>query len=154
MPNLMIPNFNGGSSSGPLDMDSETGKLLKRAGQPNLRQTLKTVPLYWGPQPFTAGPMYMGAITVFLFVLGLCLVKGREKWWMVVATVIAVLLAWGSHFMWFTKLWFEYVPLYNKFRTVSMALIVLQVTMPPLGFHVLDRIIKEKYDWKTFIKGV
>jgi len=153
MPNLMIPNFNGGSSSGPLDMDSETGKLLKRAGQPNLRQTLKAMPLYWGPQPFTAGPMYMGAITVFLFVLGLCLVKGREKWWMVVATVIAVLLAWGSHFMWFTKLWFDYAPFYNKFRTVSMALVVLQVTMPLLGFYVLDRIIKEKYDWKTFFKG-
>ena len=153
MPNLMIPNFNGGSSAGPLEMDSETGKLLKRAGQPNLRQTLKSMPLYWGPQPFTAGPMYMGAITVFLFVLGLCLVKGREKWWMVVATVIAVLLAWGSHFMWFTRLWFEYVPLYNKFRTVSMALVVLQVTLPLLGFYALDRVIKEKYERKEFFKG-
>ncbi|MBE6239036.1 MAG: hypothetical protein E7113_03160 [Bacteroidales bacterium] len=153
MPNLLIPNYNGGSSAGPLDMDSETGKLLKRAGQPNLRQTLKAMPLYWGPQPFTAGPMYMGAITVFLFVLGLCLVKGREKWWMVVATVIAILLAWGSHFMWFTKLWFDYAPFYNKFRTVSMALIVLQVTLPLLGFYVLDRIIKEKYEKKDFLKA-
>ena len=153
MPNLLIPNFNGGSSAGPLDMDSETGQLLKRAGQPNLRQTLKSMPLYWGPQPFTAGPMYMGAITVFLFVLGLCLVKGREKWWMVVATVIAILLAWGSHFMWFTKLWFDYAPFYNKFRTVSMALIVLQVTLPLLGFYVLDRIIKEKYEKKVFLKA-
>ena len=61
MPNLLIPNFNGGASSGALDMDSETAKLLKRAGQPNLRQTLRHMPLYWGPQPFTAGPMYMGA---------------------------------------------------------------------------------------------
>ena len=153
MPNLMIPNFNGGSSAGPLEMDSETGKLLKRAGQPNLRQTLKSMPLYWGPQPFTAGPMYMGAITVFLFVLGLCLVKGREKWWMVAATVVAVFLAWGSHFMWFTRLWFEYVPLYNKFRTVSMALVVLQVTLPLLGFYALDRVIKERYDKKEFFKG-
>ena len=154
MPNLLIPNFNGGSSSGPLDMDSETGKLLKRAGQPNLRQTLKAMPLYWGPQPFTAGPMYMGAITVFIFVLGLCLVKGREKWWMVVATVIAVLLAWGSHFMWFTKLWFDYAPFYNKFRTVSMALVVLQVTLPLLGFYALDRIIKEKYEKKEMMKAL
>ena len=153
MPNLLIPNFNGGSSAGPLDMDSETGKLLKRAGQPNLRQTLKSMPLYWGPQPFTAGPMYMGAITIFLFVLGLCLVKGREKWWIVIATIIAILLAWGSHFMWFTKLWFDYAPFYNKFRTVSMALTVLQVTLPLLGFYVLDKIIKEKYDRKTFMKG-
>ena len=152
MPNLLIPNFNGGSSSGELDKDSETGKLLKRAGQPNLKETLKHMPLYWGPQPFTAGPMYMGAVTVFLFVLGLCLVRGREKWWMLVATVIAVLLAWGNHFMWFTKLWFEYAPFYNKFRTVSMALIVLQVTMPLLGFYVLDRIMKKEYSWGDLLK--
>ena len=150
MPNLLIPDFNGGASSGPLDMDSETGKLLKRAGQPDLRETLRHMPLYWGPQPFTAGPMYMGAITIFLFVLGLFLVKGREKWWMLTATVIAVLLAWGSHFMWFTKLWFDYAPFYNKFRTVSMALVVLQVTLPLLGFYTLDRILKEKYTEKEF----
>ena len=153
MPNLLIPNFNGGSSSGELAMDSETGKLLKRAGQPNLRQTLKHMPLYWGPQPFTAGPMYMGAITIFLFVLGLILCKGREKWWLVAATVIAVFLAWGNHFMWFTKLWFDYAPMYSKFRTVSMALIVLQVTLPMLGFYVLDRIMKGKYQKKEFMKA-
>ena len=153
MPNLLIPNFNGGSSSGELAMDSETGKLLKRAGQPNLRQTLKHMPLYWGPQPFTAGPMYMGAITIFLFMLGLVLCKGREKWWIVVASVIAVFLAWGNHFMWFTKLWFEYAPMYNKFRTVSMALTVLQVTLPLLGFYTLDRILKEKYTTKEFGKA-
>ena len=153
MPNLLIPNFNGGSSAGPLDMDSETGKLLKRAGQPNLRQTLKAMPLYWGPQPFTAGPMYMGAITVFLFVLGLILCRGREKWWMLTATIIAVLLSWGNHFMWFTKLWFDYAPFYNKFRTVSMALIVLQVTMPLLGFYALDRILKGKYEQKHIMKA-
>lgn len=153
MPNLLIPNFNGGSSAGPLDTDSETGKLLKRAGQPHLRETLKQMPLYWGPQPFTAGPMYMGAISVFLFVLGLFLVKGREKWWMLIATIIAVLLAWGSHFMWFTKLWFDYAPFYNKFRTVSMSLVVLQVTLPLLGFYTLDRILKEKYTAKEFGKA-
>lgn len=153
MPNLLIPNFNGGSSAGPLEMDSETGKLLKRAGQPNLRQTLKAMPLYWGPQPFTAGPMYMGAITIFLFMLGLFLVKGKEKWWILAATVIAVLLSWGNHFMWFTKLWFDYAPFYNKFRTVSMALVVLQVTLPLLGFYTLDRIIKEKYSAKEFGKA-
>ena len=153
MPNLLIPNFNGGASSGALDKDSETGMLLKRAGQPNLKETLKHMPLYWGPQPFTAGPMYMGAITVFLFVLGLCLVRGREKWWMLAATIIAVLLAWGSHFMWFTKLWFDYAPFYNKFRTVSMALIILQVTMPLLGFYVLDRIMKKEYSWEDVRKN-
>ena len=153
MPNLLIPNFNGGSSSGELSMESETAQLLKRAGQPNLKQTMKHMPLYWGPQPFTAGPMYMGAITIFLFVMGLILCRGREKWWLVAATVIAVLLAWGNHFMWFTKLWFNYAPMYNKFRTVSMALTVLQVTLPMLGFYVLDRILKEKYEKKAVMKA-
>ena len=153
MPNLLIPNYNGGSSSGELPMDSETAQLLKRAGQPNLRETMKHMPLYWGPQPFTAGPMYMGAITVFLFILGLFLCKGREKWWMLVAAVISIFLAWGNHFMWFTRLWFEYAPLYNKFRTVSMALTTLQVLMPLLGFYALDRIIKEKYEKKVFLKA-
>ncbi|MBR2856611.1 MAG: hypothetical protein IKB85_04205 [Bacteroidales bacterium] len=153
MPNLLIPNFNGGSSSGPLDTDSETGKLLKRAGQPRLKETMKHMPLYWGPQPFTAGPMYMGAISIFLFVLGICLIKGREKWWIVIATLIAVLLSWGNHFMWFTRLWFDYAPFYNKFRTVSMSLTVLQVTVPLLGFLVLDRIVKEKYEKKEFMKA-
>ena len=154
MPNLLIPNFNGGSSAGPLDMDSETGKLLKRAGQPNLRQTLKQMPLYWGPQPFTAGPMYMGAISIFLFIIGVILCRGREKWWLIAATVIAVLLSWGNHFMWFTKLWFDYVPFYNKFRTVSMSLTVLQVTLPMLGFYVLDRILKGKYEKKAVMKAL
>lgn len=153
MPNLMIPNFNGGSSSGELPLDSETGRLLKRAGQPHLKETMKALPLYWGPQPFTAGPMYLGAISVFLFVLGLFLCKGREKWWILAATVIAVFLAWGNHFMWFTKLWFNYAPMYNKFRTVSMALTVLQVTVPMLGFLVLDRITKEQYGRKEFMKA-
>ena len=153
MPNLLIPNFNGGASAGELDMDSETGKLLKRYGQPNLRQTLKQMPLYWGPQPFTAGPMYMGAITIFLFVLGLILCKGREKWWVLGATVIAVLLSWGNHFMWFTKLWFDYAPFYNKFRTVSMSLIVLQVTLPLLGFYALDRILKGGYEKAKLMKA-
>ena len=103
-PNLLIPNFNGGSSAGEMTIrDSETEDLLRQAGQPNLKEVMKALPLYWGPQPFTAGPMYLGAISVFLFVLGLCLYDRKEKWWLLAATVLAVLLAWGSHFMWFTK---------------------------------------------------
>ena len=144
-PNLLIPNFNGGASGGALGEKSETYKLLKQAQHPNLKETMKSLPLYWGPQPFTAGPMYVGAISVFLFILGLFLFKGKEKWWLLVATVFAIFLAWGNHFMWFTKLMFEYAPLYNKFRTVSMALVVLQVTIPLLAFMVLDKIIKGEY---------
>lgn len=143
LPNLLIPNFNGGSSAGAINPEeSETIALLRSAGQSNLSQTAKSLPLYWGPQPFTAGPMYMGAITIFLFVLGLFLCKGKEKWWLVACTILAIFLALGSHFLWFTKLFYNYVPLYNKFRTVSMALIVLQFTLPMLGFIVLDRIVK------------
>ena len=153
MPNLMIPNFNGGASSGELPLDSEMGRLLKMAGQQNLKQTMKHLPLYWGPQPFTAGPMYMGAITIFLFILGLILCKGREKWWLVAAVITTVFLAWGNHFMWFTKLWFNYVPMYNKFRTVSMALTALQVLLPMLGFYALDKVLKEKYSKKEFMKA-
>lgn len=154
MPNLLIPNYNGGSSAGAIDPDdSEVYGLLKSVGQPNLKETMKALPFYWGPQPFTAGPMYMGAISIFLFILGLCLIKGREKWWILAATIVAVLLSWGNHFMWFTKLWFDYAPFYNKFRTVSMSLIVLQFTIPLLGFYVLDRIIKEQYTFKEFFRG-
>ena len=143
LPNLAIPNYNGGASSGPLGMDSETVQLLKRAGQGNLKQVSKNLPTYWGPQPFTAGPMYMGAVTVFLFILGLCWYKGKERWWAVIASLLAVLLALGSHFLWFTKLFYDWVPLYNKFRTVSMALVVLQFTLPVLGFLMLDGIVKD-----------
>lgn len=154
LPNMMIPNFNGGASAGAVNPDkSETIALLRRAGQGNLKETAKHLPMYWGPQPFTAGPMYMGAITIFLFILGLCLYKGRDKWWLLIATILAILLAVGSHFMAFTKLCFDILPLYNKFRTVSMALVILQVTLPILGFLVLDRIVKGDYTKKEFMKG-
>ncbi|MCR5351144.1 MAG: hypothetical protein K6E35_01445, partial [Bacteroidales bacterium] len=144
LPNLLIPNFNGGSSAGAVNpRHSETYELLKRAGQPNLKEISKNLPLYWGPQPFTAGPMYMGAITIFLFVLGLFAFRGKEKGWLVAGTVLAVLLALGSHFLAFTKFFYNVAPLYNKFRTVSMALTVLQFTLPMLGFLVLDRIVKQ-----------
>ncbi len=152
-PNILIPNFNGGSSAGELSVDSETAQLLKKYGQPNWRQMIKYMPLYWGPQPFTAGPMYIGALSIFLFMLGLFLFRGKEKWWLLAATILAILLAWGSHFMTFTKFWFDYAPLYNKFRTVSMALVILQVTVPLLGFVVFDRIIKGKYQKTQLAKA-
>lgn len=154
LPNLMIPNFNGGSSAGSVNPDkSEVVKLFRQAGQGNANEIAKSLPLYWGPQPFTAGPMYMGAITVFLFVLGLFLYKGKEKWWLLAATLVAVFLGLGNHMMWFTKLFFDHVPMYNKFRTVSMALIVLQFTLPMLGFVTLDRILKREYSKKEFLKA-
>ena len=155
LPNLMIPNFNGGASAQAVNPDkSETVKLLKRAGQKNIREVAKSLPMYWGPQPFTAGPMYMGAITVFLFILGLCIYRKQEKWWLVAACVIAILMAVGSHFMPFTAFCFKVLPLYNKFRTVSMALVVLQVALPVLGFLALDSILRDNLPAKELRKGI
>ena len=131
-PNLLIPNFNGGSSSGELSRESETYKYLRSVGA-NAENMRKGMPLYWGPQPFTAGPMYLGAVSLFLFVFGLCVIRGRYKWWIAGVSLLAVLLAWGSHFMWFSEMFFRYAPLYNKFRTVSMILVILQVTVPLMG---------------------
>ena len=154
MPNLLIPNFNGGGSGSPLPIDSETGKFFSNTiGRSEAYNIVKRMPTYWGPQPFTAGPMYMGAVTIFLFVLGLILCKGKEKWWLLAAIIVTIFLSWGHHFMWFTKLWFDFAPMYNKFRTVSMALIVLQVALPMLGFIVLDRIMKNQYEKAKLFKA-
>lgn len=153
LPNLMVADFNGGSSAGAVNPSkSATVKLLKRYGQSNVKEVAKTLPLYWGPQPFTAGPMYMGAITVFLFLLGLFLCDGKDKWWIFVATVIAICLGVGKYFMSFTEFWYNNMPFYSKFRTVSMALVALQVTLPMLGFVVLDKILKGEFTFEQFKK--
>ena len=138
VPNLLIPNFNGGASSGELSRGSATYKALQSMGASNIESLRKGMPLYWGPQPFTAGPMYLGAVSLFLFVFGLCVIRGRYKWWIAGVSVLALLLAWGSHFMWFSELFFKYAPLYNKFRTVSMILVILQVTVPLMGILGLN----------------
>ncbi len=153
LPNMMIPDYNGGSSATAVNPDkSATIRLLKESGQTNLRSIAKALPLYWGPQPFTAGPMYMGAITIFLFVMGLGLYKGKEKWWVLIPSAIGILLALGNHFMPFTEFWYKYIPFYSKFRTVSMALVILQLTLPVLAFLTLDRIVRGVYDRKDFAR--
>ena len=144
-PNLFIPNFNGGASSGALSTSSQTYKLLtQKFNYPPMQaaQAVQNLPLYWGPQSFTAGPMYMGAIFIFLFVLGLFVVKGGLKWWLVGVSALAVILSWGYHFMAPTEFFFNYMPMYNKFRTVSMILVILQVTVPVLGILALDKTLK------------
>lgn len=138
--NMLVPNLNGGASSGELSKNSETYQILKQYYR-NPDAIIKQMPLYWGPQPFTAGPMYMGAITIFLFILGLFVIKDRTKWWIIAVSTIALLLSWGSHFMWFSELFFRFAPLYNKFRTVSMILVILQITLPLLGIIALDKIL-------------
>ncbi|MDY6278224.1 MAG: hypothetical protein SPL35_07405 [Bacteroidales bacterium] len=164
LPNLMIPNYNGGSSAGAVKPEkSATIKLLKSFGQTNTREIAKALPMYWGPQPFTAGPMYIGAITIFLFVLGLCLPKGNARWWVLIPSILGILLAFGgaygrtdllsSIFRGFNRFWFDNMPFYNKFRTVSMALVILQFTMPVLAFLALDRALKANQDKKVILRA-
>ncbi|MCF0165899.1 MAG: YfhO family protein [Bacteroidales bacterium] len=151
-PNLWIPNFNGGASSGALSTSSETYKALRPyQGASSL---IKQMPLYWGPQPFTAGPMYMGALSVLLFVFGMCVIKKCYRWWLAVVAVLALLLGWGSHAMWFSELFFRYVPMYNKFRTVSMILVLLQLVIPLAGILGVQEVLREDFDRKKAIRSL
>lgn len=152
--NLLIPNFNGGASAGELGKNSETYKFLKQAGAQQADQIIKQLPLYWGPQSFTAGPMYMGAVAIFLFVLGLVLIKGPMKWWIASLSLLVLLLGWGRHFMVLSNLFYDYVPLYNKFRVPSMILVVLQLTIPLLGFYTVWKIVKGDFERAVVLKGL
>lgn len=152
--NLLIPNFKGGASAGALSKESETYKFLKSQGASNTDQIVKQLPLYWGNQAFTAGPMYMGAIAIFLFVLGLVLIKGPMKWWIVGISLLALFLGWGRNFMFLSSFFYDYIPLYNKFRVPSMMLIVLQLTIPLLGIYTLNKILNGDFEKKTLIKGL
>jgi len=124
---LLIPNMYGGSSHYNLGNNSECYKVLRGSGQG--KQFCRYAPTYWGPQPFTSGPVYAGAIICFLFVLGLFVVKGPEKWWLLAATIISFILSWGGNFASVNNFLFDHLPLYNKFRTPSMALIIANFTM-------------------------
>lgn len=138
--NLLIPNFNGGSSSGELKRNSQTYKVLQQNGYA-AEQVVKALPLYWGPQPFTAGPMYMGAISIFLFVLGFFVLKGGLKWWIGGVSLLALMLSWGYHFMPASELFFKVAPLYNKFRTVSMILVILQILIPVMAVLAANNLL-------------
>ena len=139
--NLMIPNFNGGASAGELDRNSDTYKALKKGGYQGAEQIIRQLPLYWGPQPFTAGPMYMGAISLFLFVLGFFVLRGGIRWWIGGVSLLALLLGWGYHVMPVSEFFFNWAPMYNKFRTVSMILVILQILIPVLGVVAVNEIL-------------
>ena len=136
---LLIPNFHGGASQGELSTDSETYNALKRS--PNAKKIIKSLPLYWGDQPIVSGPTYAGAIVIFLFLLSLFLLKGRFKYWILSLTVLSIFLAWGKNFMPLTELFLDFFPGYNKFRAVSMILIVAEFTLPLLAFLALNNFI-------------
>ncbi|MEI6488346.1 MAG: YfhO family protein [Bacteroidota bacterium] len=136
---LMIPGFKGSSSSIRI---GETKSALKDV-DPNMRENIASGTQYWGDQPFTSSP-YSGAIIVFLFVLGLFIVPGRIKWALLSITIFSILLSWGKNFMWLTDLFLDYFPGYNKFRAVSMILVMAEVAIPILAVLALDKIIKSK----------
>ena len=152
---LLIPDFYGGSSSAPLDTDSETYNALLKLGAPPVQaeQIVKQgLPMYWGPQPMTSGPVYLGAIVVFLFVLGLFIVDRRWTSWLVAGTILSIVLAWGKNFEAFNYFMFDYFPLYNKFRAVSSALVIAQITIPFLGMLALWRLFKDYVQIKDLDK--
>lgn len=131
---LLVPGSYGGGSGENVGTDSEFYK--------NFRQ--KQAPLYWGDQPFTSGPVYFGAIVVFLFVLGLFVVKGPERWWILLATILSILMAWGKNLMGFNSFLFDNLPFYNKFRTPSMSLVMANVSMVILAVMALKALFDKE----------
>ncbi|MDD5571562.1 MAG: YfhO family protein [Bacteroidales bacterium] len=149
---LLIPDFMGGSSTASLGKNSETYKMLNDNGVPNAEEHIKYLPLYWGTQPFTSGPVYVGAIIFFLFIFGLFVVKGTFRWWLLFVTIFSVLLAWGRNFMPLTDFFLDHFPGYNKFRSVSMILVMAEFAMPLMAVLVLNKIFEEEIDVKRIFK--
>lgn len=133
---FLIPNLKGGATA-PFDNDSETVKALRKN---NMGQAQGQLYRYWGKQPNTSGPVYFGAVVLFLFVLGLLILKGREKWWILTAAVLSLLLSWGKNLMPLTSLFIDFFPGYDKFRAVSMTLVMAGVLVPLLGVLALKEI--------------
>lgn len=139
---LLVPNLYGASSHYNIGTDSELYKsLAPKIGAAQARQVSESAPTYWGDQPFTSGPVYVGAIVCFLFVFGLIVVKGRERWWLLAATILSFVMSWGKNFLEVNEFLFYNLPLYSKFRAPSMALVIASVTMVALGFIAVRKLI-------------
>ena len=138
--NMLIPDFMGGNSGKSFSTDGEVAKTLDEIGLD--KRVAQQLPTYWGEQPFTAGPTYLGAVAIFLALLGLILAGNRDRWWILATTILAILMAWGYHAMWFTKLCFDWLPLYNKFRAVSTALVIVEWSVPLLAGFGLWQLYK------------
>ena len=133
---LLVPNVKGGASV-PLAANE---KAMEKAN-PMYGSIYSQLGQYWGEQPGTSGPVYVGAFVVFLFVLGLFIVKGPMKWALLAATVLSILLSWGKNFMGFTDFFIDYVPMYNKFRAVSSILVIAEFTIPLLAMLALKEVV-------------
>ena len=163
---LLIPNFKGGGADDSYEKTDfykeyepqiesqyiEQGYSKKDAKQ-SAGMTIGSL-FYWGAQPFTSGPVYVGAIMCFLFVFGLFVVKGHIKWWLLTATVLSILLAWGHNFMFFTNIFLDYFPGYDKFRTVSMILVIAEFTIPLLAIIALNKVFNEELSREKFLKSL
>ena len=136
---LLVPNAKGGAHQ--IKLGSNAGAMEKC--DPQYAEYVGQWYQYWGDQPFTAGPVYVGAFVMMLFTLGLFLVRGPMKWALLAATVLSVLLSWGKHFMPLTNFFIDYVPMYAKFRTVSSILVVAEFTIPLLAMLALKRIVDD-----------
>ncbi|MBL7892612.1 MAG: YfhO family protein [Bacteroidia bacterium] len=145
---LLIPDFKGGGSGAIGNSNKQALKDVD--GQ--FKEYIGKSDQYWGDQPFTSGPVYTGAIVVFLFVLGLFIVEGSLKQALVVATLLSIMLAWGKNFMWFSELFLDHFPGYNKFRAVSMILVIAEFAIPLLAVLALDKLIKTRQGLEEKLK--
>ena len=136
---LLVPNAKGGASE-PM-VNSQTA--MKHAA-PEYAEIYRQIGQYWGDQPMTMGPVYVGAFVLMLFILGLFIVKGPMKWALLAVTILSVLLSWGRNFMPFTDLFIDYMPMYAKFRTVSSILVIAEFTIPLLAMMALKKLIDDR----------
>lgn len=135
---LLIPNAKGGASV-PLSMN----KTAMAKADPQFAEIYQQMGQYWGTQPGTSGPVYVGAFVMMLFILGLFIVKGPIKWALLAATILSILLSWGHNFMGFTNFFIDYMPMYSKFRTVASILVIAEFTIPLLAMLAMKRIVDE-----------
>jgi hypothetical protein len=144
--NLLIPRFMGGGSTEELDTDSEIYKAYKAMGANTLqaRNEIKRVPMYWGKQPIVEAPAYVGAVSIFLFLLALTLYREQHKYWLISAIIISLLLSFGKNLSFLTDLFIDYIPLYNKFRAVSSIQVILELCVPLLAMLGLSKFFDEE----------
>ncbi|MCD4683148.1 MAG: YfhO family protein [Bacteroidales bacterium] len=145
---LLIPNIKGGATG--LIGDKEYA--LKNVDAQYKDMVAGNANQYWGDQPFTSGPVYAGALIVFLFVYGLLVIKGRMKWWLLAGTILSIMLAWGKNFMPLTEFFLDYFPGYNKFRAVSMTMVIAELTIPLLAILALNKVLTDPSNFKQKIK--
>jgi hypothetical protein len=152
---LMIPRFKGGASMEQLDESSHTFQALRQNGVPEMqaRNFINNVPLYFGDMRITSGPPYAGAIICFFFVLGILIIRGPLKWWLVAATVFSIVLAWGKNFLPVSEFFFHHFPGYNKFRAVSMMLVVAEFAIPFLSFLAFLKATDGSLEKKKLMKS-